>query len=197
MNVLVGTEETAKNRKSVVPSTYKKKTRITDSLQSTRNALAQHLDRATASMAVLDDSSHHLRAAVNTQSEASEEIKRGGKTIAELQWIEKKDQLMTRAAAILFLLVCIWIFNRRIPLITYAYRGTMYTAGLFSSPTPTVIPTMDTPVTPVIEKPNIPPPIHENPPQEEPMLTIDADPVVNVMPPKRAPENKEPIRSNP
>ncbi|KAL0478766.1 vesicle transport protein SEC20 [Acrasis kona] len=107
-------------------STFKKATKVTSLLEDTRNNLEENLSRTTNAMSVLGNSSQVLRASIAKQSQTSVDIQKATDEIKRLDWQEKKDRFMTRAAALLFILLCIWIFNKRIPIVTYTYKSTRF-----------------------------------------------------------------------
>lgn len=95
---------------------------ITKSLMKTRELLSSQLSSTANSMAQLSSSHQYLKKAIEAQRVYEQEVKSSGALIRFLHWQEKYEHYMILAAFIFFCLVCLYVFNKRIPVITFSFR---------------------------------------------------------------------------
>jgi hypothetical protein len=99
---------------------------VTDSLKRTQEILSQQLARSSHSMDTLAISQDKFKGAVTAQKGYEEEVKKSGTLIKFLEWQEKYDNYITMGAFIFFCLVCLYIFNKRIPILSLIYNIIKY-----------------------------------------------------------------------
>jgi len=95
--------------------------KVTESLFRTRSIISSNIDRASSSMEKLSESSSIFQNAIKTQEGYQDKVTQSTNIIRELKWKEKRDHFITLACFLFYILVVLYVFNRRLPIFSFVY----------------------------------------------------------------------------
>jgi hypothetical protein len=91
---------------------------ITESLERTKRIISENSDRMISSMDVLGKNRESINNFVNTKTNTLEDLEKTRKLLRDIKWNEKKNIYYKYLSFLFFILVVIYVINKRIPFIT-------------------------------------------------------------------------------